>query len=177
MNSAQQTTNETNKRLTDELSNMRALLLNRKAARIIESLSMREMEELDTTQKQLNLIQLIIKYAAQFRKDDKKKDLKQLPSQPQQQSTIKRSSTQTILEENLQIENELKTLFHELYLLTINSSSFHKISTFNSLFESIYGLVINNLSDSNSCSKYLQESLIDMLINVAVFHANTVKVN
>lgn len=109
--------------------------------------------------KLFDINELILKYANQFQKDSK---------------TSKKVSS-ALLNENKSIEKELMSAFQDIYEQSIESSSFHHLSTMNSLFEIFYSMSMNGLSDPAVSAKYMQESMIECFMTILIMYAGTVK--
>ncbi len=140
------------------MSSIRGYLKKKRLVKFINKCTKKELGELKHSNKLFKSVHLILKFSSQFQKDA---ELKKLPA--------------TRHAENKQINIKLAKCYSDFYEDNITTTSFHQISTLNSVFDIIYTVSTNSLNDPGINAKYIQESLLDMLTKMLIMFAVTVK--
>jgi hypothetical protein len=115
-----------------------------------------ELRDVENTGDVLMLIDLIFKHLSQFRK--------------------KTSVLSTLLKENSVTEKKIMDVFTKVIHKASEIDTFYQYWTVNNLFDLITATMSNFLTDPSTLEKYLQESLIDLLVTLAHFFSENVKV-
>lgn len=122
-----------------------------------------EMNDIETTDDVFNLIDLIAQYTNQFKKK---------PSSSSPSTTLVH-----ILKENSMYEKKLKSNFSCLFVRTVEINSFYQHWILNNLFDFMMCSLSVYLNDSIVTSRYLQESLVDLISTCSNLYAENIKVN
>ncbi len=123
-----------------------------------------EINDIETADDVLNLIDLISQYANQYKKKT---------------STSSSSSSTTIvhiLKENSMYEKKLRSHFSCFFIKSVEINSFYQHWILNNLFDLLVCSLSVYLNDSIVTSRYLQESLVDFLSTCANLYAENIKV-